>query len=393
MKPGNTRALLGILILSLASASLHAADEEELFGIFSGSELITESEESGQVLDEDLLSNSDGVEIGGSYGFITTGSWYWNTDNDPLAEDISENLDYSLEARLFFSARPDTNIRVYGESWISSPFVSAEDDPLTPLDESRRFEDIVHLDELFADFTIRDSLFLRAGKQTMKWGVGYFFSPADLLSLSEIDPEDPEVDLEGPVGLKVNMASGINNLYLYGIIPEEASVPSDIALASRFELVAGAAEIGFGGYYLHDRNAAGMVTMTGSLWDLDLFAEAVVQYDFIQDPWPEATVGQRYSWDHDGSELALSLTGQLYYTGADDGAFHAAALGVLSITETVSSSLFWKGSIGENSGILKPSLTWEAHDYVRLDLSFPFNYGDVTIMGVSLECSLGGTKF
>jgi hypothetical protein len=189
------------------------------------------------------------------------------------------------------------------------------------------------------------------------------------------------------------MASGTSNLYLYGIIPEDASVPSDIALASKFELIAGAAEIGFGGYYLHDRNAAGMVTMTGALWDLDLFAEAVVQYDFIQDPWPEATIGQRYSWDHDESDLAFSLTGQLYYTGAADGAFHAAALGNLSFTDTISSSLFWKGSLEENSGSLKPSVTWKAHDYVRLDLSFPFNYGDVTMMGVSLECSLGGTKF
>jgi hypothetical protein len=378
MKPGNTRALLGVLIFSLAAASLHAGDEEELFGIFSEGGLITESEESEQLLDEDLLSNKDGVETGGSYGFTTTGSWFWNTDTDPAPENISEQLDYSLEARLFFSARPDTNIRVYGESWISSPFVTADD--------------IVHLDELFADFTVGDSLFLRAGKQTMKWGVGYFFSPADLLSLSEIDPEDPEADLEGPVGLKANMAAGTNNLYLYGIIPEEASVPSDIALASKFELIAGAAEIGFGGYYLHDRNAAGMVTMTGALWDLDLFAEAVVQYDFIQDPWPEATIGQRYSWDHAESELAFSLTGQLYYTGAD-GAFHAAALGNLSFTDTISSSLFWKGSLEENSGSLKPSVTWKAHDYVRLDLSFPFNYGDVTMMGVSLECSLGGTKF
>lgn len=393
MKPEKTRALLGILIFCLAAASLHAADEEELFGVFSESGLITESEESRQVLDEDLLSNEEGVETGGSYSFITAGSWYWNTDTDPLPENISEQLDYSLEARLFFSARPDTNIRVYGESWISSPFATAEDDPLTPLDEGRSFEDIVRLDELFADFTVGDSFFLRAGKQTMKWGVGYFFSPADLLSLSEIDPEDPEADLEGPIGLKANMASGINNYYLYGIIPEETSVPSDIALAAHAELVAGTAEIGFGGYYLHDRNAAGMVTITSSLWNLDLFAEAVLQYDFVQDPWLETTIGRRYSWEHDESDLAFSLTGQLYYTGAGDGAFHAAALGSLSLNDTISSSLFWKGNLGEESGILKPSFTWEAHDYVRLDLSFPFNYGDVTMMGVSLECSLGGTKF
>ena len=47
------------------------------------------------------------------------------------------------------------------------------------------------LSELFADFDVDNRVFVRAGKQTVNWGVGTFFSPANLINLDEIDPEDP----------------------------------------------------------------------------------------------------------------------------------------------------------------------------------------------------------
>ena len=46
---------------------------------------------------------------------------------------------------------------------------------------TREFDEVFHVSELFSDFQFRDTLFFRAGKQTINWGVGYFFSPADLL--------------------------------------------------------------------------------------------------------------------------------------------------------------------------------------------------------------------
>ena len=48
------------------------------------------------------------------------------------------------------------------------------------------------LHELFLDYTLLDKLYLRAGKQTINWGVGYFFSPADVINVGRIDPFDAE---------------------------------------------------------------------------------------------------------------------------------------------------------------------------------------------------------
>lgn len=450
-----------------------SADEESLFGasggtssgqtsgsdedaLFSGS-LVSEAEETDLALDELLLVNEDGVVIGGSFSFSLTPGWNWYVD----AGENEGILSYSLKSKLFFDARPSADVRIFGKADISYPFDEDADEIVELTDaysdyavvEGRGFDDIISIRELFSDFAIDDTVFFRVGKQTINWGVGYFFSPADLLNLSEIDPQNPEEELEGPVSVRANMPLGVDNLYGYIIMPENASDITDFAAAGKFEKVIGGTELGFGGYYRKDQAPAAMLTFSSGISDVSLFGEGMVTYGSDKTYYTltpgsspgltenqnsddefyfSGTLGGSFFWSDSESDLGVNVTGQYYYNGEGSSrddllalpdsnpAKHYGAGNIsLSLTDSLSTGVFWYGNLNDASGLLSPSITCSFSDYISMNLGLQYNYGEIgdefvpdydlfsavnpelaaagkesgNTAAVTLEFSLGGASF
>jgi hypothetical protein len=437
------KTVLLIILVTVAVFGVWANDdlfmvEEDLFGgegddldaLFGDSgSLVEDVVETEIALDEVLLINESGVVIGGNYSFSITPGWAWNLE----AETNSGSFSTSLQSELYFDARPNTDIRVYGDARISYPFETTADDAGTPQDESRGFDDIVKINELFSDFTIHDTLFVRAGKQTINWGVGYFFSPADLLNLAEIDPSDPDADLEGPVSVMINAPIEVDNLYGYLIIPENTRDVTDLAVAAKYEKVIGGTEVGIGGYYRDGQPPAGMLTVSTNIADISVFGEGVIQYgsdkEYLtgslfspviyenpDDVWYlSGTVGTMFSLSDDESGLSLSFVGQYFYNGegysgedlialpgGTSGLHYSAVNLSVTLTDTVSSRVFWYGNLSDGSGFVSPSLSWRPADYVGINVGMNYNYGGVDggefapigdMLSASLSLSLGGAGF
>ena len=290
-RPGRLAAaiLLALIVAAgVARAQTISTDEESLFGssdeaadktpasespldtssLFDGEVLVTDPEAAADA--PAVLAAPPPVEIGGSYRFSLTGEAHWASLTDLADEPLqpeSHSATVDLGATVFLDARPADDFRVFGKADLSYPFTTDADAQL-----AREFDDIVTVKELFSDFTIGDVLFLRGGKHTIAWGVGYFFSPADVLNLTAIDPDDPEAEREGPVSLRVNLPIDFHNLYLYAIAdPVDGGV--QLAAAPKAEVVLDGAEVGIGAYYHPDRVPRAMLTLTTSLLDFDLFAE------------------------------------------------------------------------------------------------------------------------
>jgi len=411
-------------------SDLFGGDGDDLDSLFGDdSSLVADVVETDLVLDELLLTNESGVVIGGNYAFSISPGWAWNLDEETNRGSISTNL----QSKLYFDARPNADIRVYGDARISYPFETVADDLGTPQDESRGFDDIVRINELFSDFTINDTIFIRAGKQTINWGVGYFFSPADLLNLAEIDPSDPDADLEGPVSVMINVPIEVDNLYGYLIVPENTEDITDLAGAVKYEKVVGGTEIGIGGYYRDGQPPAGMLTVSTNIADISVFGEGVIQYgsakEYLTGSFPtpviyenpddrwyvSGTVGTRFSLSSDQSDLGISFVGQYYYNGegysgedlialpgGNSGLHYAAANLSVTLTNTVSSRVFWYGNLSDGSGFVNPSLAWKPADYMGINIGLNYNYGSADggeftpvgdMLSASLSLSLGGTGF
>ncbi len=332
-------------------------DSDDMFDDFDEEEPDAEPRHD----DDPLLT--DGVEWSGRFIGSADANWTWiDPYSRGFGEPDSTSLTPSIGADLRFDVRPERDYRVFGSFRIRGGQTGGAFDPVAvspdalggvadALDlEPDELDELIEafgegvaagesdfdisVFELFADFPWEDRLFFRFGKHTINWGVGYFFSPADVLNLTSIDPQDPEADLEGPISLRVLYPFGDHSAYLYLVIPDAAE-PLDIAVAPKLIFEAGRSELGIGAYYQRDRAPRGIATIRRSVGEVDLFAEGVLAWGsdrtFLRDreegaapPYetvrieerlvPSATAGVRWFDDFDRVGSVL-LAGQYFYNG------------------------------------------------------------------------------
>ncbi len=359
---------------------------------------------------EQTFLRTQGVKWGGSFTAEFTTTWAWTSYPATLAELLQPQapvLATDLEADLYFDARPATDFRVFGKSNVSYAY-----DPATAA-----WAWNLSVFELFSDFQWKDHLFFRVGKQVVHWGVGYFFSPADVLSLVAIDPQHPEKEREGPVALKVQAPLGNNNLYLYAVA-NDITDPSRIAVAPKAEVVLGNWELGLGGFYQRDLAPKGMLTVSGPLWKTQLIGEAVLQYGsdrtFLRStalpPFYETykregllfsgTLGLLYrnAEPQIAAVVQYYFNGQGYTTPPDLLLLHTAALaGDLSAADLsypgqhygaatfiwseiggspLRFSALWLSNLSDLSGYLLPQVSWKLLDYAIVSVGARFAYGE-----------------
>jgi len=408
------------------------------------SELVEELEATETQTDS-LLLTSPGVEIGGRYGFSATGGWFWE---DALFGGFGpperSSLAVELGADLFFDARPSRDARVFGKASLTYPFDDAGG--------SRSFDEAFHVKELFSDFHWKEVLFFRGGKHTLNWGVGTFFSPADLLNVTEIDPRDPEAEREGPVSLRANLPLNVHNLYLY-LTADSAAAVQDIGLAARAEVVLGSVELGAGAFYQREAAPSAMATLSAAAGDVDLFAETVLRYGsdrtFLVESataplgiepvlyddtfFFHATAGLAAAFSFDRTASSLALAAQYYYNGegyadtrilADNEPAVLAYLGSGDISAADLSNtgrhyaaasaswtdiggspftarLFWMQNLSDMSGLLRPVLSVKLFDRITIGLAPSLSYGDAgaelspngSSSSLEIGVEMGGSSF
>jgi hypothetical protein len=167
-------------------------------------------------------------------------------------------LSPSVAGKVFFDARPDEDTRFYGSVKTAWPFTTTQNvltgatyvpatppvttDPTVTTTSTTLSWPNVSVFELFADRAWNDTLFFRFGKHTVKWGVGYFWSPADVINLTQIDVTDPTAQREGPISLRLlaPIKGTQNNIWAYAIVPNVTSAnaasldATDVAAAAKY---------------------------------------------------------------------------------------------------------------------------------------------------------------
>jgi hypothetical protein len=357
---------------SIAEDSSGKGDSQETLDLFAGDLLVDVPENASDL----AVSSMVAVEIGGSYQFSLTGEVAWDSVDDladtPFEPD-SQGISVDLGATVLLDARPTEDFRVFGSIDLNYPFTTNE-----TASSSRDFEDIVGVTELFSDFMIGDILFLRGGKHTISWGVGYFFSPADVLNLTSINPEDPEAEREGPVSLRVNLPVDFHNLYLY-LIANPLDDGVQLAVAPKAEMVLGGTEVGIGALYHPGRVPRAMLTVSTSLMDFDLFGEleASIGSDrrFVEADDLNGLTTSRYT-----DKIFAALTGGLRYTYAPEQANWAA---------TLAGQYMWNGEGYEDIEVLRKNQTGviallQSSELSLSDLVFPGRHYAAASLNVSL---------
>ncbi len=211
-------------------------------------------------------------------GLDWTWSDVWASGFDFL-NPTSYGLSQSATAvKLGFVARPASDISVTGQVRTSYPFVQ-EIEAVTgvievPFAVTTTTYTVADFPvwSLYSKFTWNDALFFTFGKQPIKWGTGYFFSPADdIFAQSEVDIADPTAEREGPLALKVHypIPRTMHNLYAFAVLPGSEQPGRARGLEARGHrrggeggVLLGNTELALAGYY--QRNQRPEAILTGS---------------------------------------------------------------------------------------------------------------------------------
>ena len=456
--------------------------EDELFGgdteaLVTPEQANAETQKDGVSLTGDLKTatlalESNKLRIGGSLNAELGLKYVW-ADPYTKKNDVKKaflnpevaQLRPTIGANLFFDARPVQDLKLYGKFIFEFPFeknlngkISVPKSLVPPgvdipvsVNGSPNFK----IWELYTDFSTKDIAFFRFGKHTVKWGTGYFYSPADVINISRIDPEKPTADREGPVSLRTHIVIPKTqyNIWLYLLPDTETFKPQYTAGAAKAEFVFGDWELGVGGWYRYEKAPRFITTLSGSIaGKVAVFAEGVFawgsDYTYYKDddaltpytvknkPFFQATLGGSYS----NADSHTMLAFQYYYNGfgyantkaADriaDSAMNAlnnknftdpslkkyeniAAMGnrgqhyiAFTVsqnkigTEDLTANLFQQFAITELEGLTTLSLNWKIFKFVQMSTGPIFTYPlspsshSKGSIGYNLSFKLGGGKF
>ena len=461
-------ALVLIMMLVSAVFAQEAAQtetgslEDELFGedteaLVTPEQANAESQKNGVSLTGDLKTatlalESNKLRIGGSLNAELGLKYIWvdpyttklNAKEAFLNPEVAQ-LRPTIGSNLFFDARPLQDLKLYGKFLFEFPFeknlngsVSIPKSIVPPngadipvsVNGSPNFK----IWEMYTDFSAKDIAFFRFGKHTVKWGTGYFYSPADVINISRIDPQKPTEDREGPVSLRTHIVIPKTqyNIWLYLLPDTEMFKPQYTAGAAKAEFVFGDWEWGIGGWYRYEKAPRLITTLSGSIaGKVAVFAEGVFawgsDYTYYKDdaeltpytvknkPFFQATLGGSYS----NADSHTTLAFQYYYNGfgyantkavdriADSAAavfaqqnyFAPGVKGVLDKsrevaamgnrgqhyiaftvsqnkigTEDLTANLFQQFAISELEGLTTLSLNWRIFKFVQMSTGPIFSY-------------------
>lgn len=489
-------AVLAVCVIGSLLGAAYAQDaagssslEDELFGgdseaVMTPEQANEETKKNGTVIKGDLNTATLSLEntklrIGGSLNADMGLKYLWldpytkKTDTKQAFLNPDQALlQPTIGANLFFDARPAQDLKLYGKFLFAFPFekslngtASIPKEQLPPAASAFLKNGVtipttvngspnIKIWELYTDFSTKDIAFFRFGKHTVKWGTGYFYSPADVINISRIDPQKPTEDREGPVSLRTHIVIPKTqyNIWLYFLPDTKEFKPQYTAGAAKAEFVFGDWELGIGGWYRYKKAPRFISTLSGSIaGKVAVFAEGVfawgsdhtyhkndadfTAYEVKNKPFFQATLGGAYT--HDKSHTSIAF--QYYYNGfgyaKDTGLANNAAKSLRSAnsetaqkaqnalqnlasmgnpgqhyiaftlsqnkigTENVSASLFQQFAVTEREGLTTLSLNWKIFKFVQMStgpvFSYPLSSSSYSkgSIGYNLTFTLGGGKF
>ena len=403
--------------------------DDSLFGDDSIIEVdTTPTDSKSSDLSKGILFQTGSVKIGGAFDLGLTTLTSFQKDKDATKSFEETLLLPKASAQLTIDARPTENLRLYLKTGIHYPYVTESYSTLitTPTgavpgtglppdlvvnggSNTFNIANIFYIKELFSDFNIGDYVGFRFGKQTVSWGVGYFYSPADVINLTRINPEDPTAQVEGPLALRTQIVfPGTQHAIWAYIIPDNDFAAAaqgagpylkNTAFALKGDILIGDFEFGLGAWYKNQNPAKFMLTTTGTIFrTYSIFSELVLSIgkdNVPEDYTPifQGTLGILKSWTKQNLTIGL----QYYYNGQELNYGHNfAALITFSkfLFSDLSLSLFGQYNFDNNQGTAFCDLKYSPIKEFSVTAGpyFTFTKDDV-ITSIKLVFNLGCGKF
>ncbi len=155
------------------------------------------------------------------------------------------------------------------------------------------------LDQLWVNFDLGRRVFVTAGRQHVKWGVGKFWNPTDYLHPIRRDPLAVFDERLGTTMVKLHVPWEARGWNAYGVAlledaagrEETTSRLGRVGVGGRAEVVVGTVELGADALVQDGNRPRFGVDASAGVWDLDVYAEAALRTGRDAPRWRELSPG------------------------------------------------------------------------------------------------------
>lgn len=296
--------LKSIIIIILCYSNAYAAkaagpdsiNEDDIFGqkdTVTSSDTITDDSIGASVEKESMSFNGS---MNSRNQYFMNRKW---VQGDPY--EFESNLFYayfesyySLDVRLRQNIKGFINFNL--NYYPSGNNIDQTYTQLTPTSSATSSEEVSNisslLNEIFIDVNFNRAVYFRIGKQTLKWGQGYFWTPTDFIKAERKNFLDLLKPREGTYGIKMHIPFGVRaNFYTFVDLTDVKNL-DQLGVSSKIELLLGKTEMSASASLKDGKVPVFGADMTTGLLSLDLRAEVSVSYDEknkiinTSDVWP-----------------------------------------------------------------------------------------------------------
>ena len=257
----------------------HPAAEAELFGTQASP--ASPPPAPGRMVTRE---QEDPLKLGGFVYLRSAITWY---EGDSVGDG---GLSLPNLVDLFLDARPNDRVRAFALArtfWDPtgggrSPARDAlVENGLAPAPDTRPQS---VLDQLWLNFDLYHQVYVTAGKQHVKWGVGKFWNPTDYLHPVKRDPLAVFDARTGVTMVKAHWPWESKGWNVYGVaLLEQAGrrqtvdTIGSVGGGGRAEVVLGPAELGVDALAQQGTKPRFGVDLSAGVWDLDLYTELAIR--------------------------------------------------------------------------------------------------------------------
>jgi hypothetical protein len=246
---------------------------------------------------------------------------------------------------VYLDSRPNERVRAFALVRTRWNPLAVGSDPVFGVPYDLR-EPRAVLDQLWVNFDVGRRVFVTAGRQHVKWGVGRFWNPTDFLHPVRRDPLAVFDDRAGATMVKVHVPWEARGWNLYGVAllddpaggSDAANELGKVAGGARAEVVIGAAELGADVLVRDGQRPRFGFDFSAGIWDLDVQGEVALRTSSDVRLWektnpgapsylerygerardgviPQAVLGVSYAVNY-SDEDAVRFGAEYFYNGA-----------------------------------------------------------------------------
>lgn len=301
-----------------------------------------------------LYENEEKITISGYFkalGGVAAGYVRWPTLSDP-GLGFSASIGAYAQAVASIDARPSAAAHIRGK--FSTSF--------TPATSTFSWDNFA-VDELYCDYTVRDTVFVRIGQFLSTWGQGRLFTPGDLLANSG----------DG-FSMRVSIPTVLNGFSAYAFGSGQVESYGNLSYAAKTDAIVLDTLFSAALLYRYADGYKGLLSLKKVAWKTDLFIDMIGNYRDNTGSY-EGVAGFFREWDD------LKLYGEYYIKGDEqrlgDQQF-GIAIGHKNIAGTpIDAGIRWLHSVADGSGTVLAALSWNPWKYVTASIGLPYMYGAV----------------